>query len=58
MTDHSSAPTEGKGDRQAATLEFRDATKRALTDNQAAIFQSMVPTVIPFLRTRAFDTAK
>ena len=37
MTDQSSAPSDGKGDRQAATLEFRDATKRYPGQTEPAV---------------------
>ena len=39
----------------ALDQDFRQSARQALTDNQAAIFQSEVPSVLPFLRTRAFE---
>ncbi len=37
MNDHSAAPPDGKSDRQAATLEFRDATKRYEGQDEPAV---------------------
>lgn len=35
--------------------EFRRRAREALPEDQAAMFQSFVPTVLPFLRTQAFE---